>query len=171
MTDTLHRVVPAPPTTPHDPPGFVVEGGMALRPDLRGTRTHDHLRAAFAHDAQAARLFSEFSRLAALEGYPSIARALAEIAETETVLVGGHLDFLRRVGDPLGDSSVEGTAAAVRALRAALEQDRQENLPDRIQAAHAEGFFDIASWFETMEATRVLHRERLDALLQTLEEP
>ena len=143
---------------------------MALRPDLRGTRTHDHLRAAFARDAQAARLFAEFSRLAALEGYPAVAQALAELAETETLVVGGHRDFLRRVGDPRGDASVEGTAAAVRALRGALEQDRQETLPDQIQAAQAEGFFDIASWFETLALTRLHHRERLDALLRTLED-
>lgn len=143
---------------------------MAVRPDLRGTRTHDHLRAAFARDAQAARLFAEFSRLAALEGYPAVAQVLGELAETELQLVGGHLDFLRRVGEPLGDAPVEGTAAVVRALRAALELDRQETLPDQIQSAQAEGFFDIASWFETLALTRLHHRERLDALLRTLEE-
>lgn len=143
---------------------------MAVRPDLRGTRTHDHLRAAFARDAQAARLFAEFSRLAALEGYPAIAQALGELAETESLVVAGHLDFLRQVGDPIGDAPVEGTAAAVRALRGALEQDRLETLPDQIQAAHAEGFFDIASWFETLALTRLHHRDRLDGLLHSLEE-
>lgn len=131
-------------------------------PPLRSTRTHDALRAAYARDAQSARLYAELSRVALIEGYPAVSRTLTELAETQAMLAGGHLDFLRQVGEPLGDRRVDGTEELIRALKALLSEDLSETLPDAISSAHAEGFFDIASWFESVARTRRQHLSRLE---------
>ena len=50
----------------------------------------------------------------------------------------------------------------IRALKALLSEDLSETLPDAISSAHAEGFFDIASWFESVARTRRQHLSRLE---------
>ena len=138
--------------------------------ELTGTQTHAHLRAAYARDAQAARLYEEFARIAQIEGYASVARVLGELAETHSLLAGGHLDFLRRAGDPLTDAQLGGTPENLAALRLFTEVDVRENIPGEIATANAEGFPDVASWFENLAHTRRAHLVRLDALRIELEE-
>ncbi len=134
-------------------------------PDLLGTRTYDLLRAAYAREAQLALLIAEIGRMAAVEGEPTVAAALAEIGETGAMLASGHLDFLRRVGEPLGERRLEGTPENLRALRELLEVELTEHQPVEAAAARAEGFPDIASWFDTLIHTRRAHLARLAALL------
>jgi rubrerythrin len=131
------------------------------RPELLGTRTHDLLREAFARDAQLARLLADLSRMAAIEGHPAVAKVLAELAETETQLASGHLDFLRRVGEPLSDARLGSTEDNLGAVRGLLEVELAERQPDEARAARSEGFPDIASWFETVAHTRRGHLHRL----------
>lgn len=138
--------------------------------ELTGTQTHAHLRGAYARDAQAARLYEEFARIAQIEGYASVARVLGELAETHSLLAGGHLDFLRRAGDPLTDLPLGGTPENLRALRLFTEMDLTDHLPDEIATANAEGFPDIASWFSSLTHTRRAHVVRLEILRAELED-
>lgn len=140
------------------------------QPELLGTRTHDLLRDAFARDAQLARLMGDLSRMAAIEGFPQVAKLLAELAETEVQLASGHLDFLRRVGDPLGDSRLGSTQDNLAAVTRLLQVELTERQPDEARAARAEGFPDIASWFETVAHTRRGHLARLADTTKTNEE-
>lgn len=140
-------------------------------PELAGTQTHAHLAAAYARDAQVARLLDELARIARIEGYPAVSRALAEMGETASLLAGGHLDFLRRVGEPLADAPLGGTPENVAALVRVARVDLAEHLPAGVSTSNAEGFPDIASWFETVAATRRAHLARLEALLGALAEP
>jgi rubrerythrin len=139
-------------------------------PDLRGTRTHDFLRASFLRDALLVQLLNEFSLMSSIEGYPHVARTLKELAETEGTLAAGSLDFLRPVGEPIGDAPVDGTRMLLRALKGILAVELNEELAERAKTARAEGFYDIASWFESIALTRSLHLARLDAVLAQLGE-
>jgi rubrerythrin len=136
----------------------------APRPDLQETQTHAHLKASFSMDAQASRLSERFARIAEIEGFPEIARTFRELAESQAFQAQGHLDLLMRAGDPLSGLQVGETPQNLRAALAAHDGELLETLPDMVAAARAEGFQDVASWFETMRHVREAHRQRLRGL-------
>ena len=63
--------------------------------DLKGTKTHDNLKDAFAGESQANRRYLYFAKIADVEGYPEIAGNFRETAEGETGHAHGHLDYLQ----------------------------------------------------------------------------
>lgn len=158
-------IFPSPPAPGLPTAGPQASGGPGAPTsgltDLFGTRTHEHLREAFIRDAAAARLLVSFARLAELEGHPTVATALREMAETVELIASGHLDFLRRVGDPLTNRAIGETAWNLAALHAATSLELQEHLPEYARTAAAEGFPDIASWFESVAHSRRAHLPRL----------
>ena len=93
---------------------------------LEGSKTHDNLKAAFAGESQANRRYLYFAKVADVEGYPEIASNFRETAEGETGHAHGHLDYIKKVGDPatglpIGDS-IENLKAAVAGETHALQQ-------------------------------------------------
>src|SRR5256885_249084 len=86
-------------------------------PDLKGSKTHENLKAAFAGESQANRRYLYFAKQADVEGRPDIAGLFRDTAEGETGHAHGHLEFLEQVGDPatgepIGDTE-KNLAAAV----------------------------------------------------------
>ncbi len=79
--------------------------------DLKGSKTEEHLKAAFAAESQANRRYLYFAQKADIEGLPEIAALFRSIAEGETGHAFGHFDFLASVGDPVTDEPVGSTAA------------------------------------------------------------
>ncbi len=76
---------------------------------LKGTKTHQNLKDAFAGESQANRRYLYFAKIADVEGQPEIAGLFRDTAEGETGHAHGHLDYLKSVGDPatgqpMGDS-------------------------------------------------------------------
>src|SRR5437762_649837 len=71
--------------------------------ELKGTKTHRNLRDAFAGESMANRRYLYFAKVADVEGYPEIAGNFRDTAEGETGHAHGHLDYLRKVGDPATD--------------------------------------------------------------------
>src|SRR3989442_4294040 len=68
--------------------------------ELKGSKTHQNLRDAFAGESMANRRYLYFAKVADVEGYPEIAGNFRDTAEGETGHAHGHLDYLRKVGDP-----------------------------------------------------------------------
>src|SRR2546429_9987313 len=68
---------------------------------LKGTRTHDNLKNAFAAESQANRRYLYFARRADIEGYPDVGGLFRDTSEAETGHAFGHLDFLKEAGDPV----------------------------------------------------------------------
>ncbi len=132
-------------------------------PTLKGTLTHAHLRDAFALDARAASLYGYFARIAEIEGYPEVATTLREIAEQKAMFADGHLDFLKKAGEPLTGRSIGETVRNLEAAVLIEEQDAVDRLPGHARTAHAEGFPDIASWFESVALARHHHLARLQS--------
>ena len=69
-------------------------------PDLKGTKTHNNLKEAFAGESQANRRYLYFAKVADVEGYPDVAGNFRDTAEGETGHAHGHLDYLKQAGDP-----------------------------------------------------------------------
>ena len=65
---------------------------------LKGSKTHQNLKDAFAGESQANRRYLYFAKVADVEGYPEVASNFRETAEGETGHAHGHLDFLKVVG-------------------------------------------------------------------------
>src|SRR2546429_9495943 len=78
---------------------------------LKGTRTHDNLKNAFAGESQANRRYLYFARRADIEGYPDVGGLFRDTSEAETGHAFGHLDFLKEVGDPGTGEPIGNTEA------------------------------------------------------------
>ncbi len=77
--------------------------------DIKGTKTHQNLKDAFAGESQANRRYLYFARQADIEGYPDVGGLFRDTAEAETGHAHGHLDFLKVVGDPATDKPIGST--------------------------------------------------------------
>ena len=67
---------------------------------LKGSKTEENLRAAFASEAEANRRYLYFANKADIEGQSDISALFRSTAEGETGHAHGHLDYLAEVGDP-----------------------------------------------------------------------
>ncbi len=133
--------------------------------ELRGSRTHQHLLEAFAREAQAAVLFGYYARIAEIEGYPDTAETLRGLAESERLYAEGHLDYLRLVGDPATGLPVGATDHNLLAVLTGDTADERETYPAMARTAHAEGFPEIASWFESLAHGKRDHAGRVRGLI------
>ena len=76
---------------------------------LKGSKTHDNLKTAFAGESQANRRYLYFARRADIEGYPEIGGLFRDTSEAETGHAFGHMDFLKEVGDPVTGVAIGDT--------------------------------------------------------------
>lgn len=132
-------------------------------PSLIGSTTQENLEAAFAQDAQAIQLFGYFAKIARIEGFSDAARTWEELAESQQQYTHGHLDFLKRVGEPLSRHRMGETSQNLVAGIAIEQLDAAARLEEMAKTAHAEGFPDIASWFESLSDAKRARVARLQA--------
>jgi rubrerythrin len=136
--------------------------------ELKGTKTHENLKAAFAGESQANRRYLYFAKIADIEGYPEIASNFRETAEGETGHAHGHLDYLKPVGDPATDLPIGETAENLKAAVAGETHEYTDMYPGMAKAARQEGFEEIADWFETLAKAEKSHAGRFQKLLNDL---
>lgn len=135
---------------------------------LKGTKTLENLKAAFAGESQANRRYLYFARRADIEGYPDIAGVFRDTAEGETGHAFGHFDFLAELGDPVTGAPVGTTE---KNLRSAIEGETYEYTqmyPGMARVAREEGFEEIAEWFETLARAEKSHAGRFTKALESL---
>src|SRR5512145_1058756 len=135
---------------------------------LNGTKTHANLKAAFAGESQANRRYLYFAKVADVEGYPEIAGNFRETAEGETGHAHGHLDYLKRVGDPATDLPIGDTALNLKSAVAGETHEYTDMYPGMARTARDEGFGEIADWFETLAKAEKSHAVRFDKMLKTI---
>ena len=82
---------------------------------LKGTKSLENLKEAFAGESQANRRYLYFARVADIEGYPDVAGLFRDTAEAETGHAFGHLDFLKEVGDPATGEAIGKTELNLKA--------------------------------------------------------
>ena len=127
---------------------------------LKGSKTHENLKAAFANEAQANRRYIYFARQADIEGYPEIAGLFRDTAEGESGHGNGFLDHLRNIGDPATGKPMGTTMKNLEAAFAGETLEYTNWYPDMAATARAEGFTEIADWFDTLAKAEHHHAER-----------
>ena len=136
--------------------------------NLAGSKTHDNLKAAFAGESQANRRYTYFAKVADVEGYPEIAANFRETAEGETGHAHGHLDYLRRVGDPATGLPIGDTATNLKASVAGETHEYTDMYPSMAKTARLEQFPEIADWFETLAKAEKSHAGRFTKMLESI---
>jgi rubrerythrin len=136
---------------------------------LKGSKTHQNLKDAFAGESQANRRYLYFAKVADVEGRPDIAGLFRDTAEGETGHAHGHLDWLKPVGDPATGEPIGSTDLNLKAAIAGETYEYTEMYPGFAKTARDEGFSEIAEWFETLARAERSHAGRFKKGLDTLE--
>ena len=127
---------------------------------LKGTKSHENLKEAFAGESQANRRYMYFARAADIEGFPDIAGLFKDTADAETGHAFGHLDFLKQVGDPVTGVAI---GKSEQNLKSAVEGETYEYTqmyPGMAKTAREEGLPELAEWFETLAKAEKSHAGR-----------
>jgi rubrerythrin len=136
--------------------------------DLKGSKTHANLKDAFAGESQANRRYLYFAKVADVEGQPDIAGLFRDTAEGETGHAHGHLDYLKKVGDPATGEPLGSTELNLKASIAGETYEYTQMYPGFARTAREEGFEDIAEWFETLARAERSHAGRFQKGLDSL---
>jgi rubrerythrin len=136
--------------------------------ELRGSKTHTNLKEAFAGESQANRRYLYFAKVADVEGQPDIAGLFRDTAEGETGHAHGHLDFLKKVGDPATGEPIGSTELNLKASIAGETYEYTQMYPGFAKTAREEGFPEIAEWFETLARAERSHAGRFQKGLDGL---
>jgi rubrerythrin len=137
-------------------------------PQLKGSKTHQHLKDAFAGESQANRRYLYFANKADVEGYPEVAALFRSTAEGETGHAHGHLDYLAQVGDPATDLPIGDSALNLKSAVAGETHEYTDMYPGMAKDARDEGFDEIADWFETLAKAERSHANKFQKALDTL---
>lgn len=128
--------------------------------ELKGSKTEQNLREAFAGESQARNKYTFFASAAKKEGYEQIAAIFLETAEQEKEHAKLHLKALGGIGDTIAN------------LKAAVDAEGEEWInmyPAMAKDAREEGFDEIARLFEGIGKIEREHQERYKALLNNVE--
>jgi rubrerythrin len=133
---------------------------MASKSNLKGTKSEENLKAAFAGESQANRRYLYFARRADIEGYADVGGLFRDISEAETGHAFGHMDFLKETGDPATGEPIGNTEDNLKAAVAGETYEYSEMYPGFARTARDEGFDEIAEWFETLARAERSHAGR-----------
>ena len=136
--------------------------------DLKGSKTHENLKAAFAGESQANRRYLYFARQADIEGYPEAAGVFKNTADGETGHAFGHLEFMEEAGDPATDMPIGETSDNLAAAVAGETYEYTEMYPGFAKTAREEGFDEISDWFETLARAEKSHAGKFQETLDNL---
>jgi rubrerythrin len=125
---------------------------------LKGTKSFENLKEAFAGESQANRRYLYFARVADIEGFPDIAGLFKDTADAET----GHVDFLKEVGDPATGEPIGKTEKNLKAAVAGETYEYTQMYPGMAKTARSEGFGELAEWFETLAKAEKSHAGRFN---------
>ena len=135
---------------------------------IKGTRTEENLKAAFAGESQANRRYLYFANMADIAGATDVANIFRHTAEGETGHAHGHLDYLAEVGDPASGEPIGETEANFKASIAGETYEYTQMYPGFAKTARDEGFAEIADWFETLARAEKSHAGRFQQGLDAL---
>jgi rubrerythrin len=134
-------------------------------PALKGSRTEQCLKQAFAEEAQANRRYLYFANQADIEGLSDVAALFRSTADGETGHAHGHMDFLVQAGDPMTGLPIGTTALNLASAVAGEVRECTDMYPGMAKTARDEGFDDIADWFETLAKAERSHANRYQKII------
>lgn len=137
--------------------------------ELKGTKSLDNLKEAFAGESQANRRYLYFARQADIEGYPEVGGLFRDVAEAETGHAFGHLDYQKKVADPVTELPIGKTDQNLKSAQEGETYEFSQMYPGFGKVAREEGFEELAEWFETLAKAEKSHAGRFGKALETLD--
>ncbi|MDX1556692.1 MAG: rubrerythrin family protein [Xanthomonadales bacterium] len=135
---------------------------------LKGTKTEENLKEAFAGESQANRRYLYFAHRADVEGYNDVSAVFRSTAEGETGHAHGHLEYLEESGDPATGLPFGSTEANLKTAIAGETHEYTDMYPGMARTARDEGFDEIADWFETLAKAERSHANRFQKSLDEM---
>jgi rubrerythrin len=135
---------------------------------LKGSKTEENLKAAFAGEAQANRRYLYFAQKADIEGCSDVAAVFRSTADGETGHAHGHLEYLEQCGDPITGLPFGTTFDNLKSAIASETHEYTDLYPGMARTARDEGFDEIADWFETLAKAERSHANRFQKALNEL---
>lgn len=135
---------------------------------LKGSKTEDCLKEAFAGESQANRRYLYFANKADIEGQNDVASLFRSTAEGETGHAHGHLEFLEASGDPATGLPIGTSRENLTAAVAGETHEYTDMYPGMAKTAREEGFEEIADWFETLAKAERSHANRFQKALDAV---
>jgi rubrerythrin len=136
--------------------------------DLKGSKTQQNLKDAFAGESQANRRYLYFAKVADVEGYPEVAGNFRDTAEGETGHAHGHMDYLKSCGDPATDMPFGDSISNLKSAVHGETHEYTDMYPGMAKTAREEGFNEVADWFETLAKAEKSHAGRFQSLLDSI---
>ena len=132
---------------------------------LKGSKTHENLKAAFAGESQANRRYLYFAAKADVEGQNDVSALFRSTAEGETGHAHGHLDYMKKVGDPATNLAISDVPQMLKSAVAGETHEYTDMYPGMAKSAREEGFAEIADWFETLAKAERSHAGKFQRAL------
>ena len=137
--------------------------------ELKGSKTEQCLKEAFAGESEANRRDLYFAAKADVEGYNDVAAVFRSTAEGETGHAHGHLEYLEASGDPATGLPIGATSDNLKASIAGETHEYTDMYPGMAKIARDEGFDEIGDWFETLAKAERSHANRFQKALDALD--
>jgi rubrerythrin len=159
---------PRPPAAPSRHPHALQTATRDHAMSLKGSKTEENLKYAFAGESQANRRYLYFAQKADVEGYNDVAAVFRSTAEGETGHAHGHLEYLEQCGDPATGLPFGGTSDNLKSAIHGETHEYTDMYPGMAKTARDEGFDEIADWFETLAKAERSHANRFQKALNEL---
>ena len=135
---------------------------------VKGTKTEQSLKEAYAGESQANRRYLYFANQADIAGANDVAAVFRSTAEGETGHAHGHMEYLITggAGEPGTGMPAKTVAEALQAAIAGETHEYTEMYPGMAKTAREEGFDEIADWFETLAKAERSHANKFTKTLE-----
>src|ERR1700722_10789655 len=107
---------------------------------LKGSKTEENLKEAFAGESQANRRYLYFAQKADVEGHNDVATVFRSTAEGETGHAHSHLEYLEEVGDPATGKPIGLTGDNLEAAIASETHEYIDMFPGMARTVRQLGF-------------------------------
>ena len=140
--------------------------------NVKGTKTEEALKAAFAGESKANRRYLYFANMADIQGAPEVANVFRNTAEGETGHAHGHMEYLidGGAGDPETGLAAGTVEEALSSAIAGETHEYTDMYPGMAKTAREEGFDEIADWFETLAKAERSHANKFTKTLDAYRE-
>ena len=135
---------------------------------IKGTKTEQNLKDAFAGESQANRRYLYFAAKADVEGFNDVSAVFRSTAEGETGHAHGHLEYLESCGDPATGLPIGSTSDNLKAAIAGETHEYTDMYPGMAKTAREEDLSEGADWFETLAKAERSHANRFQKALDNL---
>ena len=135
---------------------------------VKGSKTEQSLKEAFAGESQANRRDLYFANQADIAGANDVAAVFRSTAEGETGHAHGHMEYLITggAGEPGTGMPAKTVAEALQAAIAGETHEYTDMYPGMAKTAREEGFDEIADWFETLAKAERSHANKFTKTLE-----